>query len=109
LIARWEIEPLRRSRRGLDERLLLAAPWLARLLSSLVVRARPGSRVRRVVLSRTLRTVFAANNRGDYAALSPWLSAEVELHLYPDAPEARPADLEPVYYGRESYVESGEV
>jgi hypothetical protein len=108
VIVRWEIEPLRRSRRGVDERLLLAAPWLLRPLFSLVVRARSGSRVRRAVLSRALRVGVAANNRGDYRTMSVFMSPEVELHLYPDEPELRPVDLEPVYHGREGYAKAAE-
>jgi hypothetical protein len=51
----------------------------------------------------------AANNRGNHAALSVGLSPEVELHSYPDVPDARPADQEPVYYGCEGYVKASEV
>jgi hypothetical protein len=109
VIVRWEIEPLRRSRRGVDERLWLAAPWLLRPLVSLAVRVRPGSRFRRAVLSRALLLGSEANNRGDYEALSAWLNPEVELHVYPDEPEARPVDAEPVYHGRAGYVEGCEV
>jgi hypothetical protein len=104
VIARWEIEPLDRSRRGIDERLFLAAPWLLRPVLALATWASPGSRMRRALLGYLLRRGIAANNRGDYEVLAAGLSPDVELHLYPDAPEGRPAGSEPVYHGREGYV-----
>jgi SnoaL-like domain len=109
VIQRWEVEPLRRARRGFDEWLVLAAPWLVRALFPLAARARPGSLLRRALLGRAARVGIAANNRRDYRAMSAWLSPEVELHVYPDAPEMRPVDAETTYHGRDGYVEAVEV
>lgn len=108
MIARWEVEPLVRSRRGLDERLVLGAPWLMRALGSLAVRASAGSPVRRVVLSYATRVGVAANNRRDYEAMCAVLSPDIELHVYPDAPEVRWADVEPIYHGHDGYVKGTE-
>src|SRR5947209_116412 len=107
--ARWDIEPLQRLRRGFDERVLLAAPWLMRVAFSLVRRARPGSRLRRFTFGHLLRVGIAANNRGDYDVLSAGLSREVELHVLPDAPEVRAVDMASSYHGREGYVRASEV
>src|SRR5438128_2132909 len=107
-IVRWDVEPLDRSRRGLDERLLLAMPWLASALSSAAVRARPGSRPRRA-LGHVICAGMEANNRRDYEVVAALLGPDVELHLIPDAPEVRAADMEPVYFGREGYIEASEL
>ena len=109
VVRRWYVQPLVRTRRGFDERLQLAAPGLSRVLSSLAVRARAGSRARRVLLGRAICVGFAANNRGDYASLTALLSPDIELHVYPDAPEQRASDLEPIYWGLEGYVEAGQL
>jgi hypothetical protein len=50
-----------------------------------------------------------ANNRRDYEVVCSLLSSEVELHVIPDAPEARAADMEPVYLGREGYIQASEL
>jgi ketosteroid isomerase-like protein len=108
-VQRWDVHSLVRSRRGFDERVQLAAPALPRALSSLAIRARAGSSVRRLLLGRAICVGFAANNRGDYAALTALLSPDIELHVYPDAPEMRASDLEPVYHGHEGYVKAAKL
>jgi hypothetical protein len=50
-----------------------------------------------------------ANNRRDYEVVAALLGPDVELHLIPDAPEVRAADMEPVYFGREGYIEASEL
>jgi hypothetical protein len=102
-IVRWEVEPLERSRRGLDERLLMAAPWLRRVLTGFVLRRPPRSRLRRSLLTRNMRVVIAAINRGDYASMSSLLHRDVELHMQPDNRERAPG-LDPVYRDRAGYV-----
>jgi hypothetical protein len=109
VIAHWEIEPLHRSRRGVEERLVLAAPWLLRAAALAVVRARSGSLFRRALLGRLLRVAMALVNRGDYQVVLAGVSPEVEVNLLPDAPEARPGDAQPVYRGREDYVKLVEI
>jgi ketosteroid isomerase-like protein len=102
-IKRWAVEPLHRSRRGVDEQLLLALPWLGRGLLSVTVRAPAGSRLRRSVLTYSLRTALAAMNRGDYAAISAFGAPDLELHIYPDRPESRAPGMDAVHYGRQGY------
>ena len=110
VVERWDVEPLQRSRRGLDERLLMAAPWLLRLQWALLVGLRPGSQLRRALIGHVVRVGVAANNRGDYEALVAFMSSEIELHVYPDAPELRPLDAaDPIYHGREGYVNASKV
>jgi hypothetical protein len=104
-IVRWEVEPLERSRRGLDERLLMAAPGLRRLLVPLVLRRPLGSPLRRVLITRNLRVVIAAINRSDYESMSSFLHPDVELHMVPDDP-ARATGLDPVYRGAAGYIRS---
>jgi hypothetical protein len=109
VIARWEIEPLSRARRGVDERLLLALPWLGRRLVSATVRLPAGSRLRRAVVTRLIRVGVAANNRRDYAAMCAFFAPDLELYVYPDDPESRGVDFDAVYYGSEGYVKSLEI
>ena len=97
-VARWKIEPLERSRRGLDERLLLAAPRAARVLGRFFARRPAGSRTRRALITRVIRIGFAANNRRDYDALLPFYEPGVEFRLIGGATRM---DLDPVYWGHE--------
>jgi ketosteroid isomerase-like protein len=108
VIARRDVEPLGRSRRGFDERLVLAAPWLLRLALYLSARARPGSLVRRALIGHAVSVGLAQVNRGDYDGFLEHLSPEVRLELLPDAPDARPADAEPIYCGRDGYLQVAE-
>jgi hypothetical protein len=108
-VARWGVEPLHRSRRGLDEQLLRFIPWLGRAVIAQAARARAGSRFRRAVLEYAARVGIAANNRGDYEAFVVFLSPEVELELFPDAPLLRALDVEPICHGRGGYVNALEL
>jgi hypothetical protein len=58
------------------------------------------------VLSHAVRVGFAANHRRDYRAMCALLSPEIELHIYPDVPQLRALDIEPIYHGREGYVKA---
>src|SRR5437773_2783828 len=102
-IARWEVEPLKRSRRGLDERLLMVPP-LRRLLVAVVLRRPLGSPLRRLLVTRTLRVGIAAINRGDYELISRFAHPEIELQIMPDEPQTRATGLEPEYRGPDSFV-----
>lgn len=97
-VVRWKIEPLKRSRRGLDERLLLAAPRAARVLGRVLAGRPAGSRTRRALITRVIRIGIAANNRLDYDALSVFYEPGVELRLMGGATRI---DLDPVYWGHE--------
>jgi SnoaL-like domain len=102
-IVGWKVEPLERSRRGLDERILMAAPRLQRLLVAQARRRPPGSRLRRAVITRGLQVGLAAANRGDYESASSSLHRDYELHMRPDDRD-RAGDLEPLYRGPDGYV-----
>jgi hypothetical protein len=104
LVVRSRIYPLSRARRGVEDRLLIATPGLIRRLFAMALRGGPESRLRRGVLRRTLQVGIAANNRRDYEVLSAFLSRDVEMHMFPDDPEARPAGIDPVYRGHERYL-----
>jgi hypothetical protein len=98
-IVRWKVEPIERSRRGLDERLLIAAPRLLRLVAY-CLRRPAGSRLRRVVITRLLQVGLAANNRGDYKAMSTGFHPDVELDLR----EGAVPGFEEVQRGRDAYI-----
>jgi ketosteroid isomerase-like protein len=78
-LVRWQIEPLERRRRGVDERIAIALPWLARRLRAASTRLPPGSTMRRAALTRAVRTGWAATNRDDYEALRASLHPDVEF------------------------------
>ena len=85
----------------MDERLLMAAPRLRRLVA-LGLRRPLGSALRRTLVTRILQVGIAANNRGDYEAMSSSFHPEVELHIPPG--ERTGPDMEPVYRGRDGYI-----
>ncbi|HEX6712509.1 MAG TPA: nuclear transport factor 2 family protein [Thermoleophilaceae bacterium] len=76
---RWEVQPLERARRGLDERLRLAAPSLARRFFAAVTRLPKGSSPRRAVITTAVRVATAANNRNDYASMLVSYHPDAEL------------------------------
>ena len=78
-LVRWEVQPLERSRRGIDEWIALAAPWLTRRLTALVLRQPAGSRLRRTLLTQAVRRNIAANNRGDYRAVLATYHPAIEM------------------------------
>jgi ketosteroid isomerase-like protein len=78
-LVRWQIEPLERRHRGVDERIMLALPWLARRMRAAAARLPAGSSMRRAALTRAVRTGWAATNRDDYEALRASLHPDVEF------------------------------
>ena len=78
-IVRWEIEPLQRDRRGVDERLRMAAGPVVRKLGTRLMDLPAGAPIRRRVLTQMIRVAFAANNRGDYDAMLSGLHPESVL------------------------------
>jgi hypothetical protein len=97
-IVRWKIEPLTRSRRGLDERLLLSAPWVTRVLIRVLAGRAADSRIRRELITRVIRVGFAANNRLDYDTVCVFFDPAAEIRLVGGAARV---DLDAVYWGRE--------
>jgi ketosteroid isomerase-like protein len=95
-IVRWKIEPITRSRRGLDERLLLSAPWVVRVLIRILAGRAADSRIRRELITRVIRVGFAANNRLDYDSVCAFFDPAAEIRLVGGAARI---DLDPVYRG----------
>jgi hypothetical protein len=97
-IVRYKIEPITRSRRGLDERLLLLAPWFVRVLLRVLAGRAADSRIRRELITRVMRVGFAANNRADYDSVCVFFDPAAEIRLVGGAARI---DLDPVYWGHE--------
>jgi hypothetical protein len=95
-VARWKIGPLERSRRGLDEWLLLSVPRAARAFGWFLAGRRAGSGTRRALITRVIRVGFAANNRLDYDAMYVFYDPAVEIRLMGGATRI---DQDPVYWG----------
>jgi ketosteroid isomerase-like protein len=87
--------------RSLDERFFLRFPAVFRRLAEWVTRLPPGSRVRRLVLTRLARRVAAAVNRRDFSVLLLAIHPEIE---YRPAPEQVPPGMETVVHGHDGYV-----
>jgi ketosteroid isomerase-like protein len=68
--------------RHLDERLLLAAPWLSRQFRRMLFRLHPGSTLRRRVLKRFAVRGWEAFARGDFEAALIAFDAAYEINLY---------------------------
>jgi hypothetical protein len=96
-IVRWVVEPLERSRRGVDERLALLAPGLRRRVMRRAMNEPAGSTFRRKLLTRGVRVAGAANNRRDYDSML--VSYHPDVELIPPVPEE--SVFEPVYRGHE--------
>ena len=96
--------PLRageRSRRTLDQRLLLRFPRLAATLNRLVGRLPPGSRLRQAMLVRGLRLAAEAYNRLDLdAVVIGWRS---DFEYYPARNLVDAGLSEPCYRGLSGY------
>jgi ketosteroid isomerase-like protein len=96
-LVRWPIEPLERGRRGIDERISLAAPWLRHRITAAIERAPAGSPMRKAALTRSVRSGYAAINRDDYEAIRAALHPDVEL--YPPGKGRGGIGFDPVYRG----------
>jgi hypothetical protein len=98
-VVRWKIEPLQRSRRKLDEQLLLVAPGAVRVMGRFLAGRRARSRTRQLLITRVIRVGFAANNRLDYDSMCVFYDPAVEIRLLGGG--ATGIDLDPVYWGHE--------
>lgn len=96
---RWEVTPLERRRRGLDEHIAVALPSLGRRLRAATARLAAGSRLRRAALTRAVRTAYAATNRDDYEVMQASLHPDVEF-IPPERGQAG-LGFDPVYRGPE--------
>jgi ketosteroid isomerase-like protein len=85
-------------RRKPDERLAIRAPKASRLLTRVVMRLSPRSRLRRLLVARRIRQAYAAANRRDYeSVLSGWDPASE----YRPTRELMPPDLDTAFHGHE--------
>ena len=92
-----------RPRRGLDERIYLRFPSVAKFVMRAVWRLPPRFRPRRALLLRAVQNNFDAINRGDFEASFP-------LFYHPDTELITPPRLvglgfDPVYRSREARIE----
>jgi hypothetical protein len=78
-LVRWEVRPLERRRRGLDEWIAILAPWVTRRLMTFVLGRPAGSRLRRIALTQAVRRNLAANNREDYRAVFATYDPQIEF------------------------------
>ena len=104
-VVRWRVESLPHGSRPLDQRLVVTAPWLLVPAHAAVRRLAPGSRLRRVALTRLAKLGMALVDREDWRAIQSVLRADVEIQYYPDAPSQRPSDVGPLYSGPHAYVD----
>jgi hypothetical protein len=87
--------------RGLEQRILVRFPWLARVPLWLVGRLPPASRWRQVAVWRGVRLTVEAFNRRDLDALGPTRAPGYEFHPPREAVEA--GFFEPCYRGNDGY------
>ena len=91
-----------RSRRGLEERVYLRFPSVARFLTGVVWRLPPRSRARRAVFLRAAQMSFDATNRGDFESGFLLYHPDIEL-ITP--PTILGLGFDPVYRGLEARYE----
>ena len=87
-------------RRSLDERVFVRFPVLYHLLAEGLALLPPQSRLRRLLLTRTVRRGYAAVNRRDFEVL--FLSLDPGIEYFP-AGDQLPPGMEPVTYGHDGY------
>jgi hypothetical protein len=102
---RTELRPLSASpgrRRAVDEHLLLRFPSIYRVFANAFMRLSPGSRLRRLLLTRRVRQAYAAQGRRDFeAVLAGWDPA----CQYRPSNDLLPPDLEAVFHGHDGMLE----
>jgi ketosteroid isomerase-like protein len=89
-------------RRSLDQRLYVRFPALYRLLADSVMRLPPRSRLRRLMLARSVGLAYAAANRRDFDMVLLGWDPGSEYHPSGDL---LPPDLETVFYGHDGYLQ----
>jgi len=103
--ARSALPPLSekaRQSRSLDQRLFVRFPALYRLLAGAVMRLPPRSRLRRLMLARSVGLAYAAANRRDFDSVLVGWDPGGQYHPSGDL---LPPDLETVFYGHDGYLE----
>jgi ketosteroid isomerase-like protein len=102
-IVRKPLSATHSASRTLDERLMLRFPRLFRAVGRLSLRLPAGSRLRRAVIWRSIGQALDAVNRRDFDAVLPKYNPHVEIQVPPAFLGL--GDLEPVYRGREGYLQ----
>jgi len=102
-IVRSPLKVAPRTRRTLDQRILLRFPGLADASFRLMSRFPPRSRLRQAVLGRAVRLGLEAYNRRDLDAVAIGFRPELEYYPYREFVEAGLA--EPCYRGPTGYRE----
>ena len=88
-------------RRTPDEHLFVRFPALYRLFAERVLRLPVRSRLRRLMIARSVRRAYRAANRRDFDLLVLPLDPGIE---YRPAADRLPLDLDSVFYGRDGYL-----
>ena len=88
-------------RRTLDERLVVRFPGLYQRIAAAFMNL-PPSRLRRLMIARRVRQAYAAANRQDFDLVLIGWDPESEYH---PTRELMPPDLEPVFHGRDGYLQ----
>lgn len=90
------------AQRTLDERLVVRFPSLYPRGALGVMRMPVGSRIRSMMLARTITRAYAAANRRDFELI---LVSHDPRHEYRPARDLMPPDMKPVLYGHDGYLE----
>jgi hypothetical protein len=90
-------------RRSLDEFLFVRFPPLLRLLTVALMRLPPGSRLRRLIVARSIGRAYAAANRRDFDVVLVGLDSGI--YEYRPSRDLLPPDLEAVFYGHDGYLQ----
>ena len=102
--ARTALQPISEEasqRRALDERLLVRTPGLARVLTQILLRLPPQSRLRRLMVARRIGRAYAAANRRDFDLILSGLDRNTE---YRPAPDLIAPDQDEVFIGHDGYL-----
>jgi hypothetical protein len=88
------------SRRTWDQRLYLRLPALYRAITSAVMALRPGSRLRCLMLARSMPLAYAAANRQDFDVVVLGFDGGFR---YRPSRDLTPPDMPSVFHGEEGY------
>jgi ketosteroid isomerase-like protein len=77
-------------------------PTLYRLLADAVSRLSPRSRLRRLILARSVALAYAAANRRDFEVVLIGIDPEIE---YRPSADMMPPDLETAFHGHDGYLQ----
>src|SRR3954451_6697520 len=88
--------------RTLDQHVYVHFPTLYRLLADAVSRLSPRSRLRRLILARSVALAYAAANRRDFEVVLIGIDPEIE---YRPSADMMPPDLETAFHGHDGYLQ----